>query len=179
MPAPKPQTISNIATELGEDSARLRKAVKFLSIQPTGKNAHNADLYRMSKAQKLELKRFSKGAARGASESQQELDLKDQKTKEEIEHLRLKNRKLRDESTPNRIVAEILGGLATFAAGLLTQKLEIENPVQTAGLEPAEIRQINKKTNDEIRARFDSEFAKWQKYLDESITSSESGGPTN
>lgn len=92
---------------------------------------------------------------------------------------RLKNRKLRDESTPNRIVAEILGGLATFTAGLLTQKLEIENPVQTAGLEPAEIRQINKKTNDEIRARFDSEFAKWQKYLDESITSSESGGPAN
>jgi hypothetical protein len=52
MPAPKPQTISNIATELGEDSARIRKLVQALGIRPTGKNAHNADLYRMSKAQK-------------------------------------------------------------------------------------------------------------------------------
>jgi hypothetical protein len=165
MPAPKPQTISNIATELGEDSARIRKLVQALGIRPTGKNAHNADLYRMSKAQKAKLRAASREAAQGGS--QQELDLKDQKTKEEIEHLRLKNRKLRDESTPNRVVAEILGGLCTFLASYLTQKLEIENPVHTAGLEPAEIRGINKKLNDEIRARFTGELEKWKQYVDD------------
>ena len=65
------------------------------------------------------------------------------------------------------MVAEILGGLCTFLASYLTQKLEIENPVQTAGLEPAEIRGINKKLNDEIRARFTGELEKWKRYVDD------------
>lgn len=167
MPAPKPQTISNIATELGEDSARIRKLVKALGIRPSGKNAHNADLYRLSKASKAKLKAASKQASQGGGQSELPLDLKEAKLAEEVEHLKLKNRKLRDEATPNYILAKIFGSLATFTASYLTQKLEVENPVQTAGLEPAEIREINKKTNDEIRARYDSEFAKWEKYVEE------------
>lgn len=169
MPAPKPQTMSAIASEIGQDVARVRKVAKRLGITPTGKNAHNADLYRLSKADKAKLKSSCITATAGGGSSQPELplDLKEQKLQEEVEHLRLKNSKLRDESTSNRVVAQIIGGLCSFLGTYLTQKLEIENPVQTAGLEPAEIRGINKKMNDEIRARYAAELEKWKQYVDE------------
>jgi len=167
MPAPKAYTANELSNLLGADRRRIESVLTSLNIEPAKRRRRNAKLWHISKSAFEEVEAKLKATSWRAPQGELPLDLKEEKLKEEVEHLRLKNRKLRDEATPNRIVAEILGGLATFAAGLLTQKLEIENPVQTAGLEPAEIREINKKFNDEIRARFDSEFAKWAKYLDE------------
>lgn len=176
MPAPKLYTLTNLADSLGVDRKRVQRVLEAMEIKPSSRRIRNAKAYHVPKAKLDEMKERLQQAG---TQANLPLDLKEAKLAEEVEHLKLKNRKLRDEATPNRIVAEILGGLATFTAGLLTQKLEIEWPVQTAGLEPAEIREIARKVNDEIRARYDSEFEKWEKYLDESITISQGSGPTD
>ena len=173
MPAAKAYTASELAELLAANSQTVRSVLETSGIEPMERTRRNAKLYAVSRKQMEELR--AKLKARIGGQKELPLDLKEEKLKEEVEHLRLKNRKLRDEATPNRIVAEILGGLATFTAGLLTQKLEIEYPVQCAGLEPADLRQIGKRLNDEIRARFDGEFEKWERYLNESTQSSEGG----
>lgn len=173
MPAAKAYTASELAEKLGANSQTIRSVLETSGIDPLERTRRNAKLYPVSRKQMDEIR--DKLKARQGGQQSLPLDLKEAKLAEEVEHLKLKNRKLRDEATPNRVVAEILGGLATFTAGLLTQKLEIEWPVQVAGMEPAEIREAARQVNDEIRARFDSEFKKWERYLDESSTSSESG----
>ena len=134
-----------------------------MGISPNPRQPGKRVTYSLSSDQ---LQALSKPLARGHGSGSTDSDLKQAKLEQEIEFLRLKNRKLRDEATPNRILSELFGGLATFTAGMLTQKLEIENPVQCAGLTAAEIREINKKFVDEICARWDSEAAKWERYLD-------------
>ena len=166
MPAPTKYTRNELAERIGCDVRTIKSILASLGYEPSGKR-RGADLFALSKPHLDKVIEAVKSRAGGRRQSELPLDLKEAKLAEEVEHLKLKNRKLRDETTPNRIFAEILGGLCTFLAGYLTQKLEIENPVQTAGLEPAEIRGINKKMNDEIRARFFSELEKWKVYLDE------------
>lgn len=162
MPAAKAYTASELAEKLGANSQTIRSVLETSGIDPLERTRRNAKLYPVSRKQMDEIR--DKLKARQGGQQSLPLDLKEAKLAEEVEHLKLKNRKLRDEATPNRIVAEILGGLSTFTAGLLTQKLEIEWPVQVAGMEPAEIRETSKKTNDEIRARYRNEYGKWKKY---------------
>ena len=169
MPAPKAYTANELSNLLGADRRRIESVLASLNIEPAKRRRRNAKLWHISKSAFEELESKLKATAWRAPQGELPLDLKEEKLKEEVEHLRLKNRKLRDEATPNRILAEIFGGLATFTASYLTQKLEIENPVQTAGLEPAEIREINKKTNDEIRARYTTEFERWKKYREDQM----------
>lgn len=162
MPAAKAYTASELAEKLGANSQTIRSVLETSGIDPLERTRRNAKLYPVSRKQMDEIR--DKLKARQGGQQSLPLDLKEAKLAEEVEHLKLKNRKLRDEATPNRIIAEILGGLSTFTAGLLTQKLEIEWPVQVAGMEPAEIRETSKKTNDEIRARYRNEYGKWKKY---------------
>ena len=157
-------TRSQLCQEIGTDPRTITRRTKSLGIDPQDrKNPTDPITYRLTGTQ---LEALSKPLARGHGSGVMDSDLKQAKLEQEIEFLRLKNRKLRDEATPNRILSELFGGLATFTAGMLTQKLEIENPVQTAGLEADEIRGINKKFKDEICARWDSEADRWAKYLD-------------
>lgn len=166
MPAPKTYSANELAEKLGSHRETILSVLQSLGVKPATRKRRNAHVYPVPKSKMEEVKAALK-ARQGGGQSELPLDLKEAKLAEEVEHLKLKNRKLRDEATPNYILAKIFGSLATFTASYLTQKLEVENPVQTAGLEPAEIREINKKTNDEIRARYDSEFAKWEKYVEE------------
>lgn len=156
-------TRAKLCEMLSTDPRTVTRRAAHLGIKPkrSGKGATAAICYDLTPDQLEQLRRpLPRGHGSGAMDS----DLKNQKLQEEVEHLRLKNRKLRDEATPNSLLSELFGGLASFTAGMLKQKLEIENPVQTAGLEADEIREINKKFVDEIIARYDSESAKWAKY---------------
>jgi len=156
-------TRAQLCQEIGTDPRTIDRRAAHLGIEAkrSGKGATAAICYDLTPD---ELEALSKPLPRGHGSGVADSDLKNQKLEQEIEFLRLKNRKLRDEATPNRILSELFGGLATFTAGMLTQKLEIENPVQTAGLEADEIREINRKFKNEICARWDSEAAKWAKY---------------
>jgi hypothetical protein len=165
MPAPKKYTCNELAESIGCDVRTLKSIVTALGYVPSGKR-RGADLYSLSAPHLAKVKEAVKNRAGGSKQSELPLDLKEAKLAEEVEYLKLKNRKLRDEATPNRIMAEILSGLTTFVSSLLTQKLEKEWPVQVAGLEPGEIRPVAKKLNDEIRAKFYSELEKWEQYLE-------------
>ena len=87
-------------------------------------------------------------------------DLRQAKLREEVEHLRLKNRKLRAESTPNRIVAMFLREAKDAIPDLIEARLD-RYAVDAAGREPAEIRSIGRVANDEIRAGIDDFLKGW------------------
>jgi hypothetical protein len=102
--------------------------------------------------------------------SQPPSDLKRAKLQEEVELLRLKNKKLREASSPNWLIAQILKDLAETVPAILENHLETY-AIQGANREPAELRALGKSTNDTIRAEV-SEFlevwsVKWDRLSSE------------
>jgi hypothetical protein len=87
-------------------------------------------------------------------------DLRREKLQEEVENLRLKNKKLRSESTSNRSFAEFLQDAANTIPDLVAERLE-KYAVDGANREPAELRTIGKSTNDDIRAGVFSFLGTW------------------
>ena len=151
---------TELAAKLGVDVRTIDRRCGVLGVKPSKRLPGKAITYRLTPGQvDLLQHRLDHGQL-----SQPPSDLKRAKLAEEIELLRLKNKRLRHETTPNHVLAEILGGLASSTAGLIRQKLEIEFPVMCAGLEPAEIRKHTAELVSVITARWDSEAAKWAKY---------------
>jgi hypothetical protein len=98
-------------------------------------------------------------------------DLRQEKLQEEVEHLRLKNRKLREASTPNWFLAKLLKAMADRIPSIVENRLETY-AVQGADREPAELRSLGKSTNDTIRADVHSFLEVWSAKWDDLATES-------
>ena len=126
-------------------------------------------MFRLTPAQVERLKQpLPRGAFQNGLGSS---DLRQEKLLEEVEHLRLKNRKLREASTPNWFFAKLLKAMADRIPSIVETHLE-PYAVQGANKEPAELRSLGKSTNDTIRAEV-SEFlevwsVKWDALASES-----------
>lgn len=164
MPAPKKQNITELAAELGIDRARLKKHIVSGGYQVAGKNNHNANLYRLTASEKKAVKELLSADKRQSLP----LDLKEEKLKEEVEKLRLQNRKLRGEATDNTVIAGIFGSLSGWINTYLRQKLENEIPISCAGLDPADIRIKTKPLVDEIRAALKQKWEQWESDVEKS-----------
>jgi hypothetical protein len=93
-------------------------------------------------------------------------DLRQEKLQEEVEMLRLKNKKLREASSPNWLIAQILKDLAETVPAILENRLE-PYAIQGANKEPAELRSLGKSTNDAIRAEVHSFLEVWSAKWDD------------
>jgi hypothetical protein len=98
-------------------------------------------------------------------------DLRQEKLQEEVEHLRLKNRKLREASTPNWFLAKLLKAMADRIPSIVENRLE-PYAIQGANKEPAELRSLGKSTNDTIRAEVSEFLEVWSAKWDELATES-------
>ena len=87
-------------------------------------------------------------------------DLRREKLAQEFEFLRLKNRKLRSESTPNTTTAEFLEVARKEVPDLIWRHLE-RYADAGGNREPAELRQLGKDTNDGIRSEIDEFLQRW------------------
>ena len=151
---------SELCQEIGTDPRTITRRCAVLGIEPkrSGKGATAAICYDLTPDQLEQLRRpLPRGAVvNGAGSS----DLRQAKLKEEIEHLRLKNKRLRSESTPNRIVAMFLREAKDAIPDLIEARLN-QYSVDAARKEPAEIRSIGRVANDAIRAELFQFFTKW------------------
>jgi hypothetical protein len=151
---------TELAAKLGVDVRTIDRRCGVLGVKPSKRLPGKAITYRLTPGQ-LDLLQNRLGHGQL---SQPPSDLRQSKLAEEIELLRLKNKKLRHETTSNHVLAEILGGLASSTAGLIRQKLEIEFPVMCAGLSEDEIRKHTAELVAVIVSKWDGEAAKWAKY---------------
>jgi hypothetical protein len=85
--------------------------------------------------------------------------------------LRLKNKKLREASTPNWLMAKLLKAMADRIPSIVENRLE-PYAIQGANKEPAELRSLGKSTNDTIRAEVHSFLEVWSAKWDELATES-------
>ena len=148
-----------IAQKLGCDVRTVTRRCASLGIKPKKRgNPKDPLTYRMNLE---DLKRLETPLARGyGSGSQLPGGLKQEKLQEEVENLRLKNKKLREASTPNRLFAKFLLDAANVIPGLVAAELEAY-AIHGANKEPAELRAIGKSTNDDIRAQVFSFLGTW------------------
>ena len=152
---------NELSKVLGIDGRTVNRRCSRLGISPEPAKPNKPIQYRLTSAQFESLR---KPLRRNSSFLGDGSDLRQSKLAEEIELLRLKNKKLRHETTSNHVLAEILGGLASSTAGLIRQKLEIEFPVMCAGLSEDEIRKHTAELVAVIVSKWDGEAAKWAKY---------------
>lgn len=87
-------------------------------------------------------------------------DLRRDKLAEEVEFLRLKNKKLREASTPNRLFAKFLQDASHTIPDLVAERLETY-AIDGGNKEPAELRAIGRTANDDIRAGVFSFLGTW------------------
>lgn len=148
-----------IAQKLGCDVRTVTRRCASLGIKPKKRgNPKDPLTYRMTLE---DLKRLETPLARGyGSGSQLPEGLKQEKLQEEVENLRLRNKRLRAESTPNRLFAEFLLDAANVIPDLVAERLETY-AVDGSGLEPAELRAIGRTANDDIRAQVFSFLGTW------------------
>jgi hypothetical protein len=139
-----------IAQKLEVDIRTVTRRCASLGIQPEKRsNPKDPITYRLTPG---DLNRLETPLARGyGSGSQLPEGLKQAKLQEEVENLRLKNKKLRSESTSNRSFAEFLQDAANTIPDLVAERLE-KYAIGGANREPAELRALGKSTNDDIRA---------------------------
>ena len=154
---------TELAAKLGVDVRTIDRRCGVLGVKPSKRLPGKAVTYKLTPEQLDQLQH----RLDHARPSQPPSDLRQSKLAEEIELLRLKNKKLRCETTSNHVLAEILGGLASSTAGLIRQKLEIEFPVMCAGLSEDEIRKHTAELVAVIVSKWDGEAAKWAKYADQ------------
>jgi hypothetical protein len=93
-------------------------------------------------------------------------DLRQEKLQEEVELLRLKNKKLREASSPNWLIAQFLKDAADRIPAIVETHLETY-AIQGANREPAELRALGKSTNDTIRAEVSEFLEVWSAKWDE------------
>ena len=151
---------TELAAKLGVDVRTIDRRCGVLGVKPSKRLPGKAITYKLTPKQLDQLQH----RLAHSQLSQPPSDLRQSKLAEEIELLRLKNKKLRHETTSNHVLAEILGGLASSTAGLIRQKLEIEFPVMCAGLSEDEIRKHTAELVAVIVSKWDGEAAKWEKY---------------
>ena len=153
-------TRSQLCRICSTDPRTVDRRCAVLGIKPkrSGKGATAAICYDLTPDELEQLRRpLPRGAVvNGAGSS----DLRQSKLWEEVEHLRLKNRKLRSESTPNRIVAEFLREAKDEVPDLIWRHLD-KYADSGGNKEPAELRQLGKDTNDAIRSELFQFFTKW------------------
>lgn len=142
----------------------MNRRCSSLGIHPKPSGPNKPIQYRLTPAQLEALKKplGKTSSSLGGS------DLRQSKLAEEVEFLRLKNKRLRCETTSNRVVSQIIAELTSSTFALIRQKLEIEYPVQFAGLPEDEIRTHAHALVQEIASKWNSEAAKWEQYAESS-----------
>jgi hypothetical protein len=147
---------TELAAKLGVDVRTIDRRCGVLGVKASKRLPGKAITYRLTPGQvDLLHRRLDHGQL-----SQPPSDLKRAKLAEEIELLRLKNKKLREENSPNWLIAQILKDLAETVPAILENHLETY-AIQGANKEPAELRSLGKSTNDTIRAEVHSFLQAW------------------
>ena len=141
-----PRTIDRRCKKLGIESRR------------SGKGKTASIVYDLTPDQ---LDQLRQPLARGYGSGTPDSDLKQEKLRLEAEHLALKNKKLRAESTSNVLMAQFLEASLHAIPAMIQARL-ITYSEDAAGKEPAEIREIGRKANDEIRAGISAFFKEWE-----------------
>ena len=158
---------TELAAKLGVDVRTIDRRCGVLGVKPSKRLPGKAVTYKLTPEQLDQLQhRLDHGQL-----SQPPSDLKRAKLQEEIELLRLKNKKLREASSPNWLIAQILKDLADRIPAILETHLETY-AVNGANREPAELRSLGKSTNDTIRAEVSEFLEVWSAKWDELATES-------
>jgi hypothetical protein len=153
---------TELAAKLGVDVRTIDRRCGVLGVKPSKRLPGKAVTYRLTPEQLDQLQH----RLDHAQLSQPPSDLKRAKLQEEIEHLRLKNRKIREASTPNWFLAKLLKAMADRIPSIVENRLETY-AIQGANKEPAELRSLGKSTNDTIRAEVHSFLEVWSAKWDE------------
>jgi hypothetical protein len=159
---------NELSKVLGIDGRTVNRRCSRLGISPEPAKPNKPIRYRLTSAQFESLR---KPLRRNSSFMGDGSDLRQSKLAEEIEHLRLKNRKLREASTPNWFLAKLLKAMADRIPSIVENRLETY-AVQGADREPAELRSLGKSTNDTIRADVHSFLEVWSAKWDDLATES-------
>jgi hypothetical protein len=148
-----------IAQKLSCDVRTVTRRCASLGIKPKKRsNPKDPLTYRLTPG---DFKRLETPLARGYGSGSQLPDgLKREKLQEEVENLRLRNKRAREASTPNWFFAELLKDAAEAVPGIIEAHFETY-ALDGASKEPAELRSLGKSTNDAIRAEVFEFLGKW------------------
>ena len=148
-----------IAQKLSCDVRTVTRRCASLGIKPNKRsNPKDPLTYRLTPG---DFKRLETPLARGyGSGSQLPEGLKREKLLEEIENLRLKNKRAKEMHTPNKFFAQLLQDAAEAVPDIVEKHFETY-AIQGASKEPAELRSLGKSTNDAIRAEVFTFLGEW------------------
>jgi len=145
-----------LAQKLGVDVRTVDRRCSVLGVQADPRKAGHPITYTLTPGQLVQLHRRLDHGATSTPPS----ELKREKLQEEVENLRLRNKRAREASTPNWFFAELLQDAAQAVPAIIEAHFETY-AVDGANKEPAELRSLGKSTNDKIRAEVFEFLGEW------------------